>query len=214
MAGAGRYVFTAGAVLTAAQVQTYLQDQSVMYFASAAARSSALGTAASAGMVSYRADGTVAEFYNGTSWVGFDTTAGVATLQNKTLTAPAETITVSATAASGTVNFDVATQGDLYYTTNASANFTLNFRGSSTVTLNNYLANTPSEVTVVFRNTNGATAYYPTAFTVDGVAVTPKWVGQSAPTAGNASAIDLYTFNIVKTGSAAFTVFATQVKAA
>lgn len=215
MAGAGRYSFTAGAVLTAAQVQTYLQDQTVMYFASAAARTSGLGTALATGMVSYRADGTVIEFYNGTSWVGLDTTAGVATLVNKTLTSPQETMTISATAASGTVNFDVATQADLYYTTNASANFTLNIRGNATTTLNNWFSQASNvSTTITFRNTNGATAYYPTAFTIDGAAVTPKWVGQSAPTAGNASAVDLYTLNIVKTGSAAFTVFASQSKAA
>lgn len=214
MAGAGWRTFTAGAVLTASQVQTYLQDQSVMYFASAAARSSALGTSVATGMQSYRADGTVTEFYNGTAWVAYDTTAGISTLQNKTLTAPAETITVTATAASGTVNFDVATQGDLYYTSNSTANFTINFRGSASQTLNAYLANTPSEVTVAFRNTNGTAAFYASAFQVDGTAVTPKWLGQSAPTAGNASAIDIYTFNIVKTASGSFTVFASQVKAA
>lgn len=215
MAGAGRYSFTAGAVLTASQVQTYLQDQSVMYYASAAARTSGIGTAVSAGMVSYRADGTVIEFYNGTAWVGLDTTAGVATLTGKTLTSPQETMTISATAASGTVNFDVATQGDLFYTTNASANFTLNIRGNSTTTLNNWFSQTSNvSVTVTFRCTNGATPFYANVFQIDGSAVTPKWVGQSAPTAGNASAIDLYTLNIVKTGNAAFTVFASQSKAA
>lgn len=69
MAGLGRKVFTAGEVLTAANVQGYLQDQVVQVYASDAARSSALGTAVSTGMVSYRTDGTVIEFYNGSSWV-------------------------------------------------------------------------------------------------------------------------------------------------
>lgn len=68
MAGAGWRTFTAGAVLTAAQVQTYLQDQSVMVFASASARTTALGTAVSKGMVSYLADTLSLEAYDGTSW--------------------------------------------------------------------------------------------------------------------------------------------------
>jgi len=211
MAGSGWRTFTAGAVLTAAQIQNYLQDQSVQVYASASARTAALGTAVATGMVSYRTDGTVVEYYNGTSWVGFADLTKDQTLQNKTLLSPLETITVSATAATGTVNFDINTQAILYYTTNASANFTLNVRASSTVSLNTYMA-TGESVTIVFMNTNGATAYYPTVYQIDGSAVTPKWVSGVAPAAGNASAIDSYTVTIIKTGSAAFTVLASQIK--
>jgi len=60
--------------------------------------------------------------------------------------------------------------------------------------------------------TNGGTAYYPTAFQVDGSAVTPKWSGGSAPTSGNASSVDAYLFTVVKTASATFTVLAQQVQ--
>lgn len=150
---------------------------------------------------------------------GTDTLVGRATtdtLTNKTLTSPIvvspeERCTVSATAATSTVNFDVATQGVLYYTSNATANFTLNFRGNSGTTLNSILA-TGDNVSVVFLNTNGSTAYYPTAFQVDGSSVTPKWAGGSAPAAGSASAIDAYSFTIIKTASATFTVLAGAVK--
>jgi hypothetical protein len=69
MAGLGWRTFTAGAVLTAAQVQAYLQDQVVQVHASSAARSSALGTAVAEGMVSYRTDGKVIERYTGSAWV-------------------------------------------------------------------------------------------------------------------------------------------------
>lgn len=55
MAGLGRKVFTAGEVLTAANVQDYLQDQAVMVFAGTAARGSAIGTATE-GMVTYLSD--------------------------------------------------------------------------------------------------------------------------------------------------------------
>jgi hypothetical protein len=71
MAGSGRRVFTAGEVLTASNVMNYLMDQSVMYFASSTARTTGIGTAVSAGMVSYRADGTAWEGYNGSAWVQF-----------------------------------------------------------------------------------------------------------------------------------------------
>jgi hypothetical protein len=67
MPGLGRKVFTAGEVLTAANTNGYLMDQSVMVFAGTAARSSAIGTP-SAGMLSYRSDGTVYEYWNGSSW--------------------------------------------------------------------------------------------------------------------------------------------------
>ena len=125
----------------------------------------------------------------------------------------AETTTVAASAATGTLNYDVTTQSVWYYTSNASANFTMNFRGSSGTSLNTAMA-TGQTVTVVFLNTNGATAYYNNAVTIDGNSVTPKYQGGTAWSAGNASGIDAYSYTIIKTGSAAFTVLAalTQFK--
>jgi hypothetical protein len=122
------------------------------------------------------------------------------TLANKALKSPKEITTVTATAATGTVNFDLVTQGILYYTTNASGNFTLNFRGDGSTTLNSLTA-VGDAISCVFLVTNGATAYYPTVFQIDGSAVTPKWSGGTAPTSGNASSIDSYSFTIVKTAA-------------
>jgi len=122
-----------------------------------------------------------------------------------------EVVTVSATAATGTVNFDASTQSVLYYTTNASANWTLNIRGNSSTTLNAVMT-TGQSLTVAFLVTQGATAYYASALTIDGNAITPKYQGGSAWTAGNASGIDGYTYTIIKTGSAAFTVLAAQTQ--
>lgn len=122
-----------------------------------------------------------------------------------------ETCTVSATAATGTINFDITTQSVLYYTSNASANWTVNFRGSSGTSLNTIM-DTGESMTVVFLVTQGSTAYYNSAVQVDGSSVTPKWQGGTAPSAGNASSIDAYSYTIVKTGSATFTVFAAQVQ--
>jgi hypothetical protein len=150
------------------------------------------------------------------------TLTGTQTLTNKTLTSPAinnststgsiliapeERTTVSATAATGTVNFDASTQGVLYYTTNASANWTLNVRGTSGATLSSILA-VGDAITVSFLVTNGSTAYYQTAFQIDGSAVTPKYSGGTAPASGNASSIDVYTYTIIKTAATpTYTVF-------
>lgn len=122
-----------------------------------------------------------------------------------------EKATVSATAATGTINYDAITQAVLYYTTNASANWTLNIRGNSGTSLNTIMQ-TGQSLTVVFMATNGATPYYPTALQVDGSSVTPKWQGGSAPTSGNASSIDVYSYTVIKTASATFTVLASQTQ--
>ena len=122
-----------------------------------------------------------------------------------------EVATISATAATGTINYDMGTQGVLYYTSNASANWTVNFRWSSTVSANTAMS-TGQSVTVAFLVTQGSTAYYNNVVQVDGTSVTPKYQGGTAWSAGNASGVDIYTYTIVKTGSAAFTVFASQTK--
>jgi hypothetical protein len=126
---------------------------------------------------------------------------GTATLAaNAPITAPIEVDNIAAIAATGVVNVDLVTSSYWYYTTNASANFTLNFRGNSGATLTSILG-VGQSLSVVFLNTNGATPYYPSAFTIDGTAVTPKWSGGTAPAAGNASAVDAYSFSIIKTAA-------------
>ena len=134
-------------------------------------------------------------------------TLTTATETNPYITSPREFTTVSATAANGTAQFDVLTQGILYYTTNATANFTLNFRGNSGTTLNSIM-NTGDSWTVSFLATQGTTPYYlNTNPTVDtNATVTIKWSGGTAPSAGNASSIDIYSFTIIKTGVSTFTV--------
>jgi hypothetical protein len=122
-----------------------------------------------------------------------------------------EVATVSATAATGTINYDVTTQSVLYYTTSASANWTVNFRGSSGTSLNTLMA-VGQSVTVAFLVTQGATAYYNNVVNIDGTAVTPKYQGGTAWAAGNASGIDSYVYTIIKTASATFTVLASQTQ--
>lgn len=123
----------------------------------------------------------------------------------------AEVVTISATAATGTIAYDVTTQAVLYYTSNASANWTVNFRGSSGTSLNT-LMSTGQSITVAFLVTQGGTAYYNNAVQVDGSSVTPKYQGGTAWTAGSVSSIDAYVYTIIKTGNAAFTVLASQTQ--
>lgn len=295
MAGAGYKLFATGDVLTAAQVNTYLMQQTVMVFASSAARTTALSGVLAEGMVSYLQDTNSLEVYDGSAWVGAtgditaltagtgisissatgpiptvaidstvatltgsqtltnktltspvistitntgtltlptstDTIVGRATtdtLTNKTLTSPTisggtntgsvlvgpeERTTVSATAATGTINFDAVTQGVLYFTSNASANWTLNIRGNSGTTLSSILA-VGDAITVTHLVTQGSTAYYNNAVQIDGSSVTPKYQGGTAFAAGNASSIDAYVYTVVKTAATpTYTVFASQTK--
>jgi uncharacterized protein (UPF0210 family) len=116
------------------------------------------------------------------------------------LVSPSELTVISAIAATGTVDVDIADTSVTYYTTDASANFTLNFRGNATTTAASYIQ-TNEAVTHVFLNTNGATPYYPTAFQIDGAAGTPIFQGGAAFSAGNADSVDAYSFTIIKTAS-------------
>ena len=281
MAGAGYKLFATGDVLTAAQVNTYLMQQTVMVFASSAARTSALSGVLAEGMVSYLQDTNSLEVYDGAAWVGAtgditaltagtgisissatgpiptvaidtavtadlttaqtltnktlttpiiatisntgtltlptstDTLVGRATtdtLTNKVLLSPEERTTVAATAATGTIAYDAVTQGVLYFTSNASANWTLNIRGNSGTTLNSILA-VGDAITVTHLVTQGSTAYYNSAVQIDGSAVTPKYQGGTAFAAGNASSIDAYVYTVVKTAATpTYTVFASQTK--
>jgi hypothetical protein len=144
------------------------------------------------------------------------TTGDTQTLTNKTLSdpilkSPEERVNIVAAAATGTIDFDVTTSTIWYYTTDATANHTLNFRFSSGATLNDNLT-TGDAITVVWLNTNGATPYYPNVIQVDGSTVTPKFQNGTSFSAGNASSIDAYSFTILKTASATFTVLASQTK--
>ena len=107
----------------------------------------------------------------------------------------AEKVTTSATAATGTINYDVITQAVLNYTTDAAANFTVNLRGDGSNSLNSIM-DTGESITVAFIVKQGATPYYNNAFQIDGSSVTPEWSGGSAPSAGNANSLELYKNNL------------------
>jgi len=153
----------------------------------------------------------VASLSTAQTFTSTKTFAGSSSVLAEVLTNAAEVATISATAATGTINYDVTTQSVLYYTSNASANWTVNFRASSGTSLNTAMS-TGQSVTAAFLVTQGSTAYYNSVVQVDGSTVTPKYQGGTAYAAGNASSVDVYVYTIVKTGSAAFTVFTSQTK--
>ncbi len=160
--------------------------------------------AAAAG-TDYAAPGTA------TNFTAKQTFAGTSSTVAAVLTNAAETVNVVASAPSATQNFYMASGAVQYFTGNASANFTVNFAHSSGTTLNGAMAIGES-MTCSMIITNGATPYYANAFKIDGTTVTPKWQGGVAPSAGNASSLDAYTFTIIKTAANTFTVLAAQSK--
>ena len=139
---------------------------------------------------------------------------GIGMIKNdgmSSMKAIAETVTTSATAATGTINYDVITQAVLNYTSDAAANWTVNLRGDGSNSLDSIM-DTGESITVAFIVKQGTTPYYNSAVTIDGSSITPEWQGGAAPSAGNASSLDVYSYTIIKTGSATFTALASQTQ--
>jgi len=122
-----------------------------------------------------------------------------------------EIITTVATAVPAVVNYDITSQSLLYYTVNASNDWTVNFRASSSTSLNTALAIGRS-VTAALMTTQGVAPKYNTIIQVDGNTITPKYQGGFPWTSGNASGIDIYVYTIIKTAAATFTVLASQTQ--
>jgi hypothetical protein len=161
-------------------------------------------TAATAG-TDYVAPGTATTF---TATQTFNGTSSTAALKEINIIEPAS---VTAVAPTATTNFYINSGAVQYITANNANNWTLNIAFSAGTTLNAAMT-TNDSITCTLVTTNTTTAYYLSAVTIDGVSVTPKWQGGTAPTSGNASSIDSYTFVIIKTASATFTVLASQTK--
>jgi hypothetical protein len=228
---AGYKTFNTGDVLTAAQVQYNLQNQSIMFFADATARDAALTPSiVQEGMACYLADSNTVLVYDGASWVSFSgdltaLTAGagititsasgpiptIALSSNPTLVSPKEKVEIISAGSTGTINIDILTASVEYYDVDATGNFTLNVRGNGGTTLDS-LMSVGEQISIVYLNKNGATAYYPTAFNIDSVAQTPLWLGGTAPVAGNINSVDSYVYTIIKTAASTYDVLASQNK--
>ena len=124
MAGQGYKLFVNGNTLSASDLNTYVQQQTVMVFADSTARTTALSGVVSAGMISYLTGTNSLETYNGSAWVangvGDVTLTGTQTLTNKTLTSPI--INLGINAQTGTTYTTVlGDNGQLVTLNNASA---------------------------------------------------------------------------------------------
>ena len=111
--------------------------------------------------------------------------------------------------------YDVLTQAVYFQNVDLGANFTVNLRGNASTALNAAL-NTGESATVALITKQGNTTYYNTSVLVDGTStnVTVVYQGGSAPTAGNASSNDVYTYTALKTAASTYTILAalTQFK--
>lgn len=182
-----------GTAVTLAGVQT-LTNKTIAY-----SSNTLTGVAGTAVANTFSATQTL----NGTS-----STFGVALLD------AAETVSVVGSAPASTTNLYVQSGSIQYYTSNAANNFVVNLAFSSGTTMNAALF-TGQSATATLVTTQSSTAYYATSIQVDGTTsgVTTKWIG-GAPTAGNASGLDVYRFAVIKTGTSTYTVLAslTQFK--
>ena len=163
-------------------------------------------SAATAG-TDYVAPGTATTF---TATQTFNGTSSTAAIREINIIEPAS---VTAVAPTATTNFYINTGSVQYITANNANNWTLNFAFSAGTTLNAAMT-TNDSISCTLITTNSTTAYYLSAITVDGTSsgVTVEWQGGTAPTSGNASSLDSYTFVIIKTGSAVYTILAAQTR--
>jgi hypothetical protein len=226
VAGLGRKVFVAGDVLTAAQVQGFLQDQVIAVFANAAARATAIPSP-SEGMFAYLSDTNTLTFYNGADFQNFVPNLDNSVINNGTvntstfnggtafnfiLDAPEENFVSTAVASGGTVTVDAGVSGITYSTGTATSNFIINLRANSTATLSS-IVNVGDAITHTYMSTNGTGVFGGTAVRIDGTAVTTLWQGGSAPTGGNASSVDAYTITVFKTSATpTYVVFGSQTQ--
>lgn len=136
-------------------------------------------------------------------------TGSFAVLDTTKLQQVLEKATVSPTAPSTTLDYDLLSQAVVYLTSDATQNWTINFRGNSTTSLNDVMT-VGQSLTSVLLITNGISAYYATGHQIDGNPVVPKWQGTSAPAEGIANSIEAYSYSIIKTADATFTVLASK----
>lgn len=134
-----------------------------------------------------------------------------ASVNNAYMLSPTEKIEITTDPATGTINFYAKNYAILYSTASATGDWTLNVRANGTTNLNTIMS-VGQTITVTYLTTQGATAYCPTALTIDGNAQTVFWGGGIAPTSGNTDSLDGYTYSIIKTANATFTVLGGKVQ--
>ena len=146
-----------------------------------------------------------------TAITSLGTLTGLSVAGNTSIQAILEKATVSGTALSGNINFDVSTAAVVYYTADATGNWGVNFRGNISTSLNTIMAIGQS-LTVALMVKQGASPFYPTSYSIDGNSITPMWQNGTPASAGNANSVDIYSYTIIKTASGVYTMFASQTK--
>jgi len=117
---------------------------------------------------------------------------------------------LTTTSKGSTINFDTLTQSALYYTGSIGGNFILNVRGNSSTTLDSILT-TGQAVTVTILINNSSAGYYPSSLQVDGASQTIKYQFGSTFTQDGVT-LSAFSFTIIKTASATFTVLGSQTR--
>ena len=123
-----------------------------------------------------------------------------------------ETVTANATAINANTTIDVLDGAVSFYTANVAANWTLNVRANSTTRLDAVMGTNDSMTIAYLATQLGSNTFYQSAMQIDGASVTPKFQGGTAPSAGNATSIDLYAFTIIKTAANTYTVLGSQTQ--
>ena len=120
-----------------------------------------------------------------------------------------EKITITSSAPSANVNFDVLSNAIQYYTSTMTANVTLNIRGNGSTTFNTF-ASVGDSVTIAFVTNVGATQYAVTQLQIDGTNITPKWVTglAAAPNYVQVNSCVTYGYTIIKTAANTYTTLA------
>jgi len=120
-----------------------------------------------------------------------------------------EKVTLSASQANSTVNFDIRTQSVLFLTLSSTGNWTVNFRADASNSLNNIMSVGQSFTCVAIVST-GTTTYYNSAVQIDGSTYVPYYLNGLAPQAviSSHNSIQNYAYTIIKRGNAVFNVLA------
>ena len=120
-----------------------------------------------------------------------------------------EEVNITAGKLSDNTNIDLANGMVHLFTTTETTTSTPNIRYDSSNSLDSKMSIGESITVVII--TTAAAAGYSAELTIDGSAVTEEWLGGSAPSTGGSGGYDVYTYNIIKTGSATFVVLANLV---
>ena len=122
----------------------------------------------------------------------------------------AEEVNITSGKLSDNTNINVEDGMVHLFTTTESTTSTPNIRYNGSTSLNNRMSIGQSIVVTLITTANSSA--YSANITIDGSAVTERWIGGSAPSDGGSSGVDIHSFTIIKTANATFTVIGNHSK--